>query len=179
MIGVLLWLVLLHSGIHPTLTGVLVAFSIPSSSPKQSSPLHRLENILHPWVAYAIMPLFALANAGFSLKGISFASLEHVVVLGIILGLFLGKQIGVFGFTWLMVKLRLASLPAKTSWFEIYGVAILCGIGFTMSLFLGTLSFQNAGVYLTEVRLGVLTGSLLSGIVGVLALTFAFNRKMK
>ena len=121
------------------------------------------------------MPLFALANAGLSLQGLSWSSFKHEIVLGIALGLFLGKQLGVFGFAWALVRCRLAQLPENTSWIALYGVSLLCGIGFTMSLFLGTLSFQSENIYLTEIRLGVLLGSILSGLTGALVLGLAFS----
>jgi len=168
--GVGLWLSLLYAGIHPTIAGVLLGLMVPGKGGKQArSPLHRLEAFLHPYVAYFIMPLFALANAGFDLHALSRDKWWlDTVVMGIALGLFLGKQIGVLGFSWLLTRLRLAKLPEKSTWLSFYGVAILCGIGFTMSLFLGTLSFQTEGsIYLAKVRLGVLLGSTLSGLVGV------------
>jgi NhaA family Na+:H+ antiporter len=170
LIGILLWLCLHHSGIHPTIAGVLLALTIPAS------PSKRLETILHPWVAYIIMPLFALANAGVSLSGINLLVVTDVVVIGIVLGLFVGKQIGVFGFAWLMIRSKIATLPEGSSWATLYGVALLCGIGFTMSLFLGTLSFPS-GHYLTEVRLGVIFGSLLSGLVGAFVLLIALTQR--
>lgn len=173
-VGVLLWLALLKSGIHPTIAGVLLALTLPDSA--EHSPLHRLENTLHPWVAYVIMPLFALANAGFSLHTVTIESLTSTVVLGIAIGLFVGKQIGVFLFSGLLIKLRLAVLPEQTTWLQLYGVAILCGIGFTMSLFLGTLSFANENNYLGDVRLGVIIGSLLSGFSGAIVLLIAFTK---
>lgn len=173
-IGALLWLSLLYAGIHPTVSGVLLALMIPDS--ETTSPLHRLENFLQPWVAYAIMPLFALANAGISLNGLHLNILTDVVVLGIALGLFIGKQLGVFLFSWGIIKLRFAKLPEKSTWFQLYGVAILCGIGFTMSLFLGTLSFASESRYLVEVRLGVIIGSLLSGFMGAGILMLAFPK---
>lgn len=154
VIGAWLWLSLLNAGIHPTLAGVLLALTIPDDH--RHSPLRRLENSLHPWVAFFILPLFALCNAGFSLQGMSLTTLTNGIVLGIIVGLFVGKQIGVFGFSWILIRLGLAKLPESVSWLELYGVAVLCGIGFTMSLFLGTLSFQNESIYLTDVRLGVI-----------------------
>lgn len=172
-LGICLWITVLYSGIHPTLSGVMLALTIPSRLSKES-PLHRLEENLHPYVAYLIMPLFALVNAGFSFAGIDSTMLLDRVVLGIILGLFLGKQIGVFFFSWAFVRLARMQLPEKTTWVGLYGVSILCGIGFTMSLFLGTLSFQNEAIsYLIKVRLGVIIGSMLSGIVGALVLLIA------
>jgi NhaA family Na+:H+ antiporter len=122
------------------------------------------------------MPLFALANAGFSFHEITWKTVTSTIVLGIALGLFLGKQVGVFLFSALLIKFKLAVLPQKTTWLQLYGVALLCGIGFTMSLFLGTLSFANENSYLGEVRLGVMIGSLLSGIAGALVLLFAFTK---
>ena len=176
LIGVLLWVCLHHAGVHPTIAGVMLGFTIPNRVDHSASPLKRLETLLHPWVAFIIMPLFALANAGVSLAGISTPILLDVVVIGIVLGLFVGKQIGVLGFTWLMVRFGIAKKPDNVSWLALYGVAVLCGIGFTMSLFLGTLSFQN-GNYLTEVRLGVIFGSLLSGLVGASLLMAAFAHR--
>ena len=179
-LGVFLWVALLRCGVHPTIGGVLLALAIPDKAADGRSPLRTLENALHPWVAFLIMPLFALANAGFSLDGMTWQVITDQVVMGIALGLFLGKQIGVFGFTWLLVHLRFARLPFQSSWMMLYGVALLCGIGFTMSLFLGTLSFQNgSAIHLAEVRLGVILGSVLSGLTGALVLGMAFARKQE
>ncbi len=175
LIGIWLWYALLNSGIHPTIAGVIVAFAIPGNY--QHSPLERLENTLHPWVAYGIMPLFALVNAGVSLQGIAISTLVEPVVLGIAGGLFVGKQIGVFCFAWLMIRLGYAKLPEKATWPELYGIALLCGIGFTMSLFLGTLAFENENVYLAEVKLGVIIGSILSGVMGAVVLLIACAKK--
>lgn len=177
LLGILLWFCLLHSGIHPTISGVLLALTIPDHTNKKFSPLHQLENMLHPYVAYFIMPLFALANAGVSLQGLPIEILTSGIVLGISVGLFFGKQLGVFGFSWLLIKTGMAKLPEKSSWWELYGVSLICGIGFTMSLFLGTLSFQNDTLYLAEVRLGVIMGSLLSGLFGAFILFMIFARK--
>ncbi len=177
-IGVLLWVCLYHSGVHPTIAGVLLAFAIPVEDHQGQSPSSQLESFLHPWVAYFIIPLFALSNAGFSFAGMSFSTLFNGLVLGIALGLFIGKQVGVFGFTWLFVKSGLAKLPEGATWLSIYGVALLGGIGFTMSLFLGTLSFQQeAAVYLSEMRLGVIIGSVLSGLVGAMVLIIATEER--
>lgn len=177
LIGILLWICLLNSGVHPTIAGVLLAFTIPSHTNTEISPLHKLENALHPWVAFFIMPLFALANAGFSFHELASEQISLEVVAGIILGLFFGKQIGVFLFSWILIKLKLAKLPEHCTWLEIYGVAVLCGIGFTMSLFLGTLSFANEPVYLAEVRLGVFVGSFMSGLFGAMVLFFVLKNK--
>ena len=178
LVGVGLWVCLLYSGIHPTIAGVLLALAIPAGSNHKTSLLHRLENALGPYVAYCIMPLFALANAGFAMQALPEHALTSTVVLGIVAGLFVGKQLGVFGFSWLLIRWGGIRLPEQTSWLALYGVSLLCGIGFTMSLFLGTLSFQNAGViYLAEVRMGVILGSMLSGMMGLLVLYAAFRSK--
>src|SRR3990167_669836 len=175
LIGFLLWGIVLKSGVHATVAGVLLAFFIPVSG-----PLQRLESNLHPWVAYLVTPLFVLANSGLSFQGITLFHLLDDTTLGIILGLFLGKQLGVFSFAFSMIKLGWAKLPEQSSWLEMYGVALLCGIGFTMSLFLGTLAFEaDNPVYLVEVRLGVLVGSLLSGVIGAMVLFTAFRSKKK
>lgn len=168
ILGILLWVSLLFSGIHPALTGVLLALTIPDSLSE------KLETNLHPWVVFCVMPLFALANAGFSLQEITWVSLQSSVVLGIAAGLWIGKQIGVFFVSWCLIKMKWAKLPSQCSWVHLYGAALLCGIGFTMSLFLGTLSFSNEVHYLAEVRLGVIIGSLLSGLTG--AMVFSFLR---
>lgn len=175
-LGFLLWAFLFNSGIHPTLSGILLALFIPIH--KRNDPLQRLESKLHPWVAYFVMPLFAFLNAGLSFHGLHYSDWQDPVTLGIILGLFLGKQLGVFGFAYVMIKGRFASLPKNTSWLALYGVSLLCGIGFTMSLFLGTLAFENDfSNYLIKVRLGVLTGSLLSSLLGATVLHIAFKMK--
>jgi NhaA family Na+:H+ antiporter len=171
LVGIALWVFVLKSGVHATLAGVAIAMAIPMRNPKdpEQSPLIDLENKLHIWVAYGILPLFAFANAGVSLAGLSFASLFEALPLGIAIGLFLGKQVGVFGATWLAVKSGLSRMPEGTTWPQIYGAALLAGIGFTMSLFIGTLAF-NAPEQAAQVRLGVLGGSLTSAIVGYLFL---------
>jgi NhaA family Na+:H+ antiporter len=167
LLGVGLWCCLLYSGVHPTLAGVFLALMVPPDTP--------LESKLHPWVAFLIMPLFALVNAGFALETIRGHSFMNLVVLGTALGLLVGKQVGVFGFSWLLIRCKWAKLPAQTSWLAFYGVALLCGIGFTMSLFLGTLSFANNDFYLEKMRLGVMLGSLASGVLGALILRVAFR----
>lgn len=175
LVGVLLWLAVLKSGIHPTLAGVLLAFFIPGQpQATQASLLQWFQHRLHPWVAYLVMPIFAFVNMGFPLSGLSFASLDGVVQ-GIALGLFVGKQIGVLGFSWWCVQAKFATLPEGVTWPMIYGVAILCGIGFTMSLFLGTLSFEHEVEFLTKVRLAVLIGSSLSAMVGAWVLSRALK----
>jgi len=181
-LGGLLWLTVLSSGIHPTVAGVVLALLIPlKKTPlEKTSPLQYLEKKLHPWVVYLILPLFAFANAGLSLQGLTWHALFDTMVLGIVLGLFVGKQIGVFLFSALIIKLGFAKLPHRSSWLELYGVSLLCGIGFTMSLFLGTLAFQSSDpIYLTEVRLGVLLGSVISGLTGAIILNIALIKKRK
>lgn len=167
LIGVFVWAAVLKSGVHATLAGVITALAIPMArpDPETRSPLSRAEHGLHIWVAFLILPLFAFANAGVSLKGLSFADLLSPVPLGIALGLFFGKQIGVFLFSLVAVKLNLAKLPEGATWPMIYGVACLTGVGFTMSLFIGTLAFDNPDL-LNGVRLGVLMGSIASGLLG-------------
>ena len=166
------WLALHESGVHATLAGVLVALTIPMQARHGGhvhSPLEHLIHGLHPWVAFMILPIFAFANAGVAVAGLSLADLASPLPLGIALGLFVGKQIGVLGFTWLAVRSRLCRLPRGVDWAQIYGVACLCGVGFTMSLFIGTLAFDDAAL-MDGVRLGVLMGSSLSAVVGYLVL---------
>jgi NhaA family Na+:H+ antiporter len=168
-IGIIMWASVLKSGVHATLAGVLLAFTIPLRNPEnpKHSPARQLEHELHPSVAYVILPLFAFANAGVPLAGMTFKALFEPVTLGIIAGLFIGKQLGVFSFAWLAIRLKLASLPEKVTWTQLYGAAILCGIGFTMSLFIASLAFEHEGQeYIRLVRLGILIASLLSAIIG-------------
>lgn len=176
LIGIVLWVCVLKSGVHATLAGVALAMFIPLRGEKENAepPLLRLEHALHPWVAYAILPLFAFANAGIPLAGMTLESFTHPVPLGITLGLLAGKTIGVFGLTWLAVKLRLAALPAGANWGQLLGVAVLCGIGFTMSIFVGSLAFDaSTSVYAGQDRMGILTGSFLAAVGGylIMALT--------
>ena len=138
----------------------------PGKPEDVSSPLHRLEHALQPWVAFLIVPVFGFANAGVSFAGMSFGSLLSPVPLGVALGLFVGKQVGVFAFSWMAIRLDWADLPANATWAQFYGVALLCGIGFTMSLFIGLLAFPNAPELQDATKLGVLLGSVLSGVVG-------------
>jgi NhaA family Na+:H+ antiporter len=173
LVGLLLWLTVLESGIHATLAGVVLALTVPLGSDGESgSPLHTLEHALHPWVAYGILPLFAFANAGVPLAGFGPERLLDPVVLGIAAGLFLGKQIGVLGFVWGTVRLGWASLPDGASWMQIYGVAVLTGIGFTMSLFIGSLAFED-DASAVSVRIGVILGSFASAALGYGVLRFA------
>ena len=166
-IGLLLWYFTHGSGIHSTISGVLLATTIPHKKhEKDYSLLLKLEHMLSPYVAFGIMPLFALANAGVILKGTSFNSLLAPVPLGILCGLFFGKQIGVFLFSFISVKLKIAEMPSNSNWIKFYGVGILTGIGFTMSLFVGNLAFVDYSNQMDGVKIGVLTGSFLSAIVG-------------
>jgi len=171
IVGWFIWAAVLKSGVHATLAGVAVAMAIPLRTHDDESPARHLEHILHPWVAFLILPTFAFANAGVRLIGIDFDVITGTVLLGIALGLFVGKQLGVFGLVWLAVKLGLANLPKNCNWRHMYGAALLAGIGFTMSLFIGTLAFEHGDFgNITATRLGVLLGSLLSGVVGVAVL---------
>ena len=173
LVGAVLWVCVLKSGVHATLAGVVTALFIPARGAQGSarSPLTTLEHSLHPWVAYAILPVFAFANAGVSLAGLRFRDLLEPVPLGIALGLFVGKQIGVFGFSWLALALGWARLPQGVTRAQIYGISVLCGIGFTMSLFIASLAFDTGdAVPIATDRLGVLVGSLVSAAVGYLLL---------
>jgi Na+:H+ antiporter, NhaA family len=169
--GIFIWVCVLKSGVHATLAGVAVALAIPLTSKAEGEPslLEQLEESLHPWVAFAVLPLFAFANAGVSLQGLSLENLLEPIPLGIAAGLFAGKAIGVFGATWIAVMGGLAGKPDGASWLQILGVALLSGIGFTMSLFIGMLAFPDPAEA-ASLRLGVLTGSLLSAVVGYLIL---------
>ncbi|MDR9754848.1 Na+/H+ antiporter NhaA [Pseudomonas sp. SZMC_28357] len=168
IIGAVLWVCVLKSGVHATLAGVTLAFCIPLRTQHgKRSPLLTLEHALHPWVAYAILPLFAFANAGLSLTGVTAESFTHHVPMGIAVGLLLGKTLGVFGLTWLAIKTGLAALPQGANWCQVLGVSILCGIGFTMSLFVGSLAFvPGASEYAGMDRMGILTGSILAAVIG-------------
>ena len=167
LIGLLLWDFTHNSGIHATIAGVLLAMTIPHrKKEKDFSLLIKVEHAISPYVAFGIMPLFAFANAGVSLEGLSFSSLLDKVPLGIVLGLFVGKQLGVFVFSYVSIKLKIAQMPGNSSWYNFYGVGILTGIGFTMSLFVGNLAFVENAQYMDGVKIGVLTGSLLSTLAG-------------
>lgn len=174
LLGILIWSSLLISGVHPTLAGILVAFTIPLKTSKipHTNPLKNIEEKLHPWVAFFILPVFAFTNAGISLQGF-LESLITPISLGIMFGLFIGKQLGIMSFCWLAIKTRVAQFPRNMNWKNLYGVSLLCGIGFTMSFFIGFLSFGDLGIeYQNYLRIGVLLGSLLSGTVGYLYLHF-------
>jgi NhaA family Na+:H+ antiporter len=178
IIGLILWVCVLKSGVHATLAGVTLAFCIPLRTKNaEPSPLLSLEHALHPWVAFGILPLFAFANAGVSLTGVNLESFTHHVPMGIAAGLLLGKTIGVFGLTWLAVRIGIAALPTGANWGQVLGVAILCGIGFTMSLFVGSLAFvPGSSDYAGMDRMGILTGSILAALIGY-AVTAAASRK--
>ncbi|MCE4053408.1 Na+/H+ antiporter NhaA [Pseudomonas sp. Au-Pse12] len=180
IIGLILWVCVLKSGVHATLAGVTLAFCIPLRTRNaEPSPAQALEHALHPWVAFGILPLFAFANAGLSLKGVTLESFTHHVPMGIAIGLLLGKTIGVFGLSWLTVKSGITALPAGANWGQVLGVAILCGIGFTMSLFVGSLAFvPGSSDYAGMDRMGILTGSLLAALIGY-TVTAAASRKNK
>ncbi len=177
-IGLLLWYFTHGSGIHSTISGVLLATTIPHRKEEKGfSLLLKLEHLLSPYVAFGIMPLFALANAGVNLKGVSLNSLLAPVPLGILCGLFFGKQIGVFLFSFISVKLKFAEMPSNSNWLKFYGVGILTGIGFTMSLFVGNLAFAEHLNEIDGVKIGVLTGSFLSAIVGYFMLLIVTRKK--
>ena len=178
LVGIVMWVAMLKSGVHATLAGVILAMFIPmkSKSDGNYSPLKSLEHDLHPAVAFFVLPVFAFANAGISFAGVGVEQVLHGVPLGIALGLFVGKQIGVFVLCWLTVKLGLSSLPKGMSWISLYGTAALCGIGFTMSLFIGSLAFEQTGVNLLfDERLGIILGSLASGFVGFMVLRYSLR----
>jgi len=178
IVGLILWVCVLKSGVHATLAGVALALCIPLRTRNaETSPLLSLEHALHPWVAYAILPIFAFANAGVSLAGMSVDSFTHPVPMGIAVGLLLGKTVGVFGLTWLAVKLRMAALPEGAGWGQILGVAILCGIGFTMSLFVGSLAFApGSSDYAGMDRMGILTGSFFAAVIGYAVIAMASRK---
>ena len=178
IVGLILWVCVLKSGVHATLAGVTLALCIPLRTKNaEPSPLMSLEHALHPWVAFGILPLFAFANAGVSLAGVTVESFTHHVPMGIAIGLLLGKTVGVFGLTWIAVKTGLAALPTGANWGQILGVAILCGIGFTMSLFVGSLAFEpGSSEFAGMDRMGILTGSILAALIGY-AITAMASRK--
>ena len=171
IIGIVMWVCVLKSGIHATLAGVALALTIPMQhrDPSKPSPLKRLEHDLHRWVVFFVLPVFGFANAGVSFAGVNLHSFLEPVTLGIAAGLFVGKQIGIFGCIWLMIRLKLTRMPLGATWTLIYGVALLCGIGFTMSLFIGSLAWQHTN-FDASVRLGVIAGSILSAAAGYWAI---------
>jgi NhaA family Na+:H+ antiporter len=170
IVGVFTWVCVLKSGVHATLAGVAVGFAIPLAREKGESLLEQTEHALKPWVSYAIVPIFAFANAGVSLIGTSLSTLTAPIPLGIIAGLFIGKQLGVFGAAMAAIKLRIAKLPEGASIAQLYGVALLTGVGFTMSLFIGTLAFEDENL-MSQVRVGVLAASILAGVVASVVLS--------
>jgi len=178
VLGGLLWYLVLLSGVHATIAGVLVAMMIPviktpGTPDAPNSPLHKLEHAITPWVAYLIVPIFGFANAGVSLAGMGLAEMFAPLPLGIAAGLFVGKQVGIFGAVWLAVRFGLACKLSGASWLQIYAVSLLCGIGFTMSLFIGALAFPDSPELIEEAKIGVVMGSLLSALVGFIILRFA------
>ena len=178
LLGLILWFFTHESGIHATISGVLLATVIPHrKKEKDFSLLTKIEHSISPYVAFGIMPLFALANAGVSLSGMNFDSLLLPVPLGILLGLFIGKQIGVFLFSIISIKLKIAQMPNNANWLNFYGVGVLTGIGFTMSLFVGNLAFVENVQYISGVKIGVLTGSLLSTVFGYVLLLVATKKR--
>jgi len=179
LIGVIMWTATLKSGVHATLAGVIMAMFIPMKSNKDPSvsPLKEMEQDLHAAVAFFILPVFAFANAGISFTGLGLEHVLHPVPMGIALGLFVGNQIGVFGFCWLAIKLGLARLPQGMSWLTLYGTSALCGVGFTMSLFIGSLAFEETGVnMLFDERIGIVIGSLMAGVLGYLVLRISLKK---
>lgn len=177
LVGLLLWVCVLKSGVHATLAGVAVGFAIPFKRDDDGySPAEAAEHGLHGWVAYLVMPLFAFANAGVPLAGVGLADLTAPLSLAIILGLFIGKQIGVFGFAWAAIATGLAERPQQASLGQLYGVSLLAGIGFTMSLFIGALAFADPE-HQAQVRIGVIAGSLLSGLLGAAVLALSTSRQ--
>ncbi|ATW29195.1 Na(+)/H(+) antiporter NhaA [Candidatus Williamhamiltonella defendens] len=167
LIGFILWVSILKSGIHATLAGVLIGFMIPLRTKKKHSPLEKLEHGLHPWVAYLILPLFAFANAGVSLSGVSFSGLTSLLPLGIATALIIGKPLGIFIFSWISVKTGIAKLPNSIHFKHIFSVSVLCGIGFTMSIFIASLAFDSSHLELnTYSKLGILLGSTVSAVLG-------------
>ncbi len=180
MVAIVLWVSVLKSGVHATIAGVLFAFTIPLKtsdvSGMTSSPLKEVEHGLHPWIVFFILPMFAFVNAGVDIRNLSINEAIGNVPLGIAMGLFLGKQIGVFGFSWLAIKLKIASLPQDASWLMLYGVSVLTGIGFTMSLFVDSLAFPDDRLFAYADKLAILLGTLFSAIFGYIILKFAITK---
>jgi len=174
IVGTIMWVSVLKSGVHATLAGVMLAFTIPLTGKnaynKKVFPAKELEHNLHFWVAFLILPIFAFVNAGIDITQISFDQMANPVPIGILLGLFIGKQLGVFGFSFIAIKLNIAKLPQDSNWLQLYGVSILTGIGFTMSLFIGSLAFENDNLYQSTDKLAILLASFAAGIIGYLIL---------
>lgn len=181
LVGIILWISVLKSGVHATLAGVALAFFIPLNSKDKEgnefSMSKEMEHNLHPWVSFLILPLFAFVNAGVDLRGISLDALFNPVALGIFFGLFIGKQVGVFGFSWLAIKTKIASLPDESTWLQLYGVSLLTGIGFTMSLFVNSLAYNDTDIYFYTDKLSILLGSFASGLVGYFVLKMSIKSK--
>lgn len=179
IVGVIMWVAMLKSGVHATLAGIILAIFIPmKSADNNHSPLKDIEHDLHYLIAFVVLPVFAFANAGISFEGVGVEEILHSVPLGITLGLFIGKQVGVFGCCWLAVQFKIAGLPKGMDWSSLYGAAALCGVGFTMSLFIGSLAFEETNVNLLfDERLGIIVGSLASGIIGYLVLNASFRNE--
>jgi NhaA family Na+:H+ antiporter len=181
LVGFILWICVLKTGVHATLTGIILAFTIPLSiineKRKHTSPIRTLEHFIHNWVAYFILPIFAFVNAGIDLRNISMEQMNNSVSWGIFLGLFIGKQLGVFTFVFLSVKLNITNLPTGVSWAQLYGISVLTGVGFTMSLFIDSLAYVDSSSFFYTDKLAILSGSLLSGIVGYLILLKVKGRK--
>ncbi|TWI52339.1 sodium/proton antiporter, NhaA family (TC 2.A.33.1.1) [Pseudomonas duriflava] len=177
VVGVVLWFFVFKSGVHATLAGVALALTIPLRTGAKHPPLERLEHTLHPYTAFLVIPIFGFANAGVSFEGVNLSSLMGAVPLGIALGLLVGKQFGVFSFAWLAIRLGLAELPEHATWKQLYGIGLLCGIGFTMSLFIGLLAFPSSPELVDAVKIGVLLGSVTSGCLGALMLVLVGKKK--
>lgn len=176
LVGVILWTAVLKSGVHATLAGVIIGFFIPLKEKGGYSPAKSLEHVLHPWVAFLILPLFAFANAGVSLSGVTFEGLTSLLPMGVMVGLFIGKPLGISLFCWAALKLKLASLPEGATCRDIMAVGVLCGIGFTMSIFIATLAFSSVDpTLITWAKLGILLGSVLSAVVGYAMLRSRFS----
>ena len=178
-VGLVLWVSVLKSGVHATLAGVALALTIPMVAKNEDgrvfSPLKEIEHSLHPWITFFILPLFAFVNAGIDMRSLSIDQIAQPVPMGIALGLFLGKQLGVFGLSWLAIKLKIATLPKGSSWLMLYGVSLLTGIGFTMSLFIDSLAFSDDALFAYTDKLAILIGTLLSAVFGYFILRYALN----
>jgi len=183
LVGLVMWTATLKSGVHATLAGVLLAQFIPlrtTATHTGKSPLKELEHDLHNVVAFFVLPMFAFANTGLNLADVTMETIFHDVPVGIAVGLFAGKQIGVFGFCWLAIKLKFAAMPSDMNWRSLYGVAALCGVGFTMSLFIGSLAFEETGVNLLfDERLGIIVGSIASGILGFILIRGSLDTRQR
>ncbi len=178
IVGTVIWLAVLKSGVHATLAGVVVAACIPLKADDDTSPARHLEHELHPWVAFGVLPIFAFANAGVALVGLGPETFTSAITVGIAAGLFLGKQVGVFGMTGLALVTGMARMPKGMNWGMLWGAALLCGIGFTMSLFIGSLAFEHGDMLQTAaVKIGVIAGSVLSGVAGVIVLRFSLPKQ--